>query len=158
MYTKIMVPLDGSKLAECVLPHVEAFIKRFNVRDLFLVRVVESDPKFDYLADFPDLKTRVQEFEETKKASGKDYLDDISKRLKHERTAIHSEVLLAGKITESLIEFAEKSKIDLIVIATHGRSGVTRWIMGSVADKLLRSASVPVFMVRASEDECAYEG
>lgn len=158
MYKRIMVPLDGSQLAECVLPHVEAFIKGFNPSDVYLVRVVSSEPNLDSLQDFPDLKQRVLEHEENKKASGKQYLNGIAARLKHEATAVHSEVLLAGRVTESLIDFAAQTKIDLVVIATHGRSGVTRWVMGSVADKMLRSADVPIFMVRASDAGCAYGG
>ena len=149
MYRRIMVPLDGSKLAECVLPHVEAFVKGFQPTDVFLVRVEASDPQFEHLADFPDLQKRVLEYEETKKSAGQKYLEGVAKRFGQAGTVIHSEVLLAAEITEGLILFAEKSDVDLIVIATHGRSGITRWVMGSVADKLLRSASAPVFMVRA---------
>jgi len=57
--------------------------------------------------------------------------------------------VLKGNPAESLADYASKNKVDLIVIATHGRSGVSRWVWGSVADRLLRSACVPVLMVRA---------
>ena len=57
--------------------------------------------------------------------------------------------VLAGKPAESLIDYAEANKIDLILIATHGRSGVSRWVRGSIADRILRASKVPVLMVRA---------
>jgi nucleotide-binding universal stress UspA family protein len=52
-------------------------------------------------------------------------------------------------VTENLIDYVEHHDIDLILIATHGRSGVTRWVRGSVADKILRASNIPVIMVRA---------
>ena len=57
--------------------------------------------------------------------------------------------VLEGNPAHTLAEYAEKNQFDLLVIATHGRSGVSRWVWGSVADRILRSACVPVLMVRA---------
>jgi nucleotide-binding universal stress UspA family protein len=57
--------------------------------------------------------------------------------------------VLEGKVADTLAQWAEKNGVGLIIIASHGRSGVTRWIMGSVADRVMRSACVPVLMVRA---------
>jgi nucleotide-binding universal stress UspA family protein len=57
--------------------------------------------------------------------------------------------VLEGKVPDTLAHWAEKNGVDLIVIASHGRSGVSRWVMGSVADRVLRSACVPVLMIRA---------
>lgn len=146
MYKKIMVPLDGSELAECVLPHVEAFIKGFNTSDVILVRVVE--PETSYHGEYVITPETLAKRESERKSSAKDYLDKIVNRLKHEGTALHAEVIV-GRVTESLANYAVENDIDLILIATHGHSGVTRWVRGSVADKILRSADVPVLMVRA---------
>ena len=148
MYSKIMVPLDGSELAECVLPHLKSFIRGFKVRDVILLRVVEPE-KVVFDLGRADFQKVASDINERNKYLSRGYLDEISERLKAEGTTVHSEVL-EGRVTESLIDYADKNDIDLIIIATHGRSGATRWIMGSVADKLLRSAKVPVFMVRAS--------
>jgi nucleotide-binding universal stress UspA family protein len=148
MYKKIMVPLDGSELAECVLPHVEAFIKGFNLRDVILVRVVEPEDIPAYRVEGNILSQVILERESSRKSATEDYLAQIGKRLKQEGTSLHTEVLV-GRVTESLIDCAEQKAVDLIVIATHGRSGVTRWVRGSVADKILRYANVPVLMVRA---------
>jgi nucleotide-binding universal stress UspA family protein len=147
MYHKIMVPLDGSELAECVLPHVDAFIKGFKCSDVFFVRVVETETGIFHLGH-ADLQKVALDIEERRKSFAGDYLDQVAERSRHEGTVLHSEVL-AGRVAENLIEYARNNGIDLIIMATHGRSGVTRWIMGSVADKLLRTASVPVLMVRA---------
>ena len=146
MFKKIMVPLDGSELAECVLPHAEAFIKEFNISHVVLVRVVE--PERMYHGEFPIDYKILAEMELESKSEARDYLDQVVNRLKYEGTALHSEVI-DGRVTESLVDYAEGNDIDLILIATHGRSGVTRWVRGSVADKILRSANVPVLMVRA---------
>ena len=147
MYKKIMVPLDGSELAECVLPHVEAFIKGFKACKVVFVRVVE--PLTVSFRDHSILMAKeLEETESARKSSAEDYLKHVVARLKHEGAELHSEVIV-GKIEDSLADYAEDNYIDLILIATHGRSGVSRWVMGSVADKILRSSNVPVLMVRA---------
>ncbi len=152
MYKKIMVPLDGSVLAECVLPHVQAFIKGFNINDVILVRVLEpATPSEQIGTGDTDLKN-IQETKEQKKAEAKEYLSKIAEHIKHEGTSIHSEVLV-GKVAETLVDYTDPSDIDLIIMASRGRTGITRWVMGSVADKVFRSTSVPVFMVRATEDK-----
>lgn len=154
MYNKIMVPLDGSELAECVLPHLEAFIKGFSITDVRLVRVMEPVKPDVRIYDntFSDELIRQaqkiwKDLERQGKASAKNYLNKVSEHLKQKGTTIHSEVLI-GDVAESLSDYAESNDIDLIIMATHGYSGIKRWIMGSVAEKIFRSASVPVFMVR----------
>ena len=146
MYEKIMVPLDGSELAECVLPHVEGFIKGCHVSNVVFVRVVE--PITAPVGNVYIGREESRERESTRKSAVKDYLNQIVDRLKHEGTELHSEVLV-GRVADSLADYTEKNDIDLILIATHGRTGVTRWVRGSVADKILRYSNVPVLMVRA---------
>ena len=146
MYKKILVPLDGSELAECVLPHVEAFIEGFNTSDVLLMRVVE--PEKPYQGEYAIATDMVEKRESEMKSVAKDYLDKIVNRLKHEGVSLHSEVIV-GRVTEMLTDYAMNNDVDLIIIATHGYSGITRWVRGSVADKILRSANVPVLMVRA---------
>ena len=146
MYRKILVPLDGSELAECVLPHVEAISKGCEVKDVILVRVVEPlDLQPDaYIAFTGDELVRI---ESGRKSEAEEYLKKVKKQLQESVIRVRSEVL-AGKAAESLAEYASKNGVDLIVIATHGRSGISHWYWGSVADRVLRSACVPVLMVR----------
>jgi len=146
MYNKILVPLDGSGLAECVLPHVEAFAKGFKTSAVILVRVVE--PEIPHSGEHGFSQELYNKRKSDRKSSAKDYLDKIVNRLKDKGAALQAEVL-EGRVTESLAQYALDNDVDLILIATHGRSGVTRWVRGSVADKVLRSANVPVLMVRA---------
>ena len=148
MYKKIMVPLDGSELAECVLHHVDAFVKGCNVTDVTFVRIVEPEAVHSYHAGAPIDHEVLAKRESAGQATAKEYLSQVRDRVKYENTTFHL-VVISGRVAESLAEHAEKNDIDLILIATHGRSGVTRWVRGSVADKILRSASIPVLMVRA---------
>jgi nucleotide-binding universal stress UspA family protein len=151
MYKKIMVPLDGSELAECVLPHVEVFIEGCHVNHFVFVRVVEPAATF-YSGDYPISPEVMQERETAGEKIARDYLDQVVNRLEHASSELYSEVLI-GNIADSLADYAESNEFDLILIATHGRSGVNRWVRGSIADKVLRSSHIPVLMVRAPGSE-----
>jgi len=146
MYQTILVPLDGSSLAECVLPHVEGLARGSQVKRVIFVRVVE--PFHLPTGDYPIDEERVKKIEAEHKLLAEKYVKEIANQAKYGGVRVESAVLY-GRVPESLAEFAEKQKADLIVIATHGRSGVSRWVWGSVADRILRSSCVPVLMVRA---------
>jgi nucleotide-binding universal stress UspA family protein len=155
MYQNIMVPLDGSQLAECVLPNVKSFIQGCRVHTVTLVRVVESaQPRFagapsaGVHTDYEKVLEYVRRNEEERKLSAAAYLEEIGKRLKSDGVQFRMDVL-AGEVADTLVDYAEARPIDLILIATHGRSGVSRWVRGSIADRILRASRVPVLMVRA---------
>lgn len=146
MYQKILVPLDGSELAECVLPHVESIAKGCSVGSVVFLRVLDTympSAAHAYLSE--SLK---QEMEEGNEKAAKEYLDEVVGRVKLNGIEVQKQ-LIAGRVAESIAEYATKNDVDLIAIATHGRSGVSRWAWGSVADRVLRSACVPILMVRA---------
>ena len=147
MYQKIMVPLDGSDLAECVLPHVEAIATGCEVKNVTFVRAVEplQVPSGAGWVFSPEERQRI---ESSHRSDAQGYLNQLVGRLKYDGVDIQTQVI-TGKAAESLADYAEKNDVDLIAIATHGRSGVSRWVWGSVADRILRSACVPVLMVRA---------
>ncbi len=155
MYQKIMVPLDGSQLAECVLPHVQSFIQDCQVQTVTLARVVETvPPRFtgppsqSGVTDYEKVVEYARKDAEERKASAAAYLQDVVKRLNMNNVKFQTEVL-AGDIAGSLVDYAEEKQVDLILIATHGRSGVSRWVRGSIADRILRASRIPVLMVRA---------
>ena len=155
MYKKIMVPLDGSELAECVLPHVEGFIKSCEVSTMVFVRAVKPEPMFSqgsYMTSEVDsgkIREHTKVIEEEKKSSAEAYLKQVVNGLgKHDEVTFQTEVII-GNVADSLIDYTEANDIDLILIATHGRSGVSRWVRGSIADRILRASRVPVLMVRA---------
>ena len=154
MYKNIMVPLDGSELAECVLPHAENCIMSGKVSTVVFVRVVEPAPiRFDDTATLSSAsRDQIIEgakiIEENRKSDATAYLEGVVRGLKRDGVEIKTEVLI-GRVAESLAEYTEANNIDLIVIATHGRSGISRWVRGSIADRVLRFSRIPVLMVQA---------
>jgi nucleotide-binding universal stress UspA family protein len=149
MYKKIMVPLDGSKLAECVFPHLETIIKGCESPEVIVVQAVEplSVPYGREVLQFTSLE-QVKAFETHQKVEAEKYLKEVVARLKKTGVNARADVIY-GKAGESLSDYATKNDVDLVIIATHGRSGISRWVWGSVADRLVRSVCVPVLMVRA---------
>lgn len=147
MYKRILVPLDGSELAECILPHVETLVRGGQVSEVKFLRVVEPFrpvASADYIFS-PEEADRI--VSETKRQA-ESYLSQVAERASYNGTKPGWEVVM-GKPEESIAEYAAKMGADLIVIATHGRSGPSRWVWGSIADRVLRSSCVPVLMVRA---------
>ena len=151
MYNKIMVPLDGSQLAECVLPHVQAITSGCKIATVVFVRVIDPGTVSASLPAQGELgfqeKSRRQLEEERKKNAGA-YLKKIVDSVSIENAVLNYEVL-EGSVAETLADWAKKNNADLIVIASHGRSGIGRWVMGSVADRIMRSVCIPVMMIRA---------
>ena len=151
MYTKVMVPLDGSELAECVLPHVEHLSNSIRAKQVVLVRVVNPirlPASVPATGDFGFRESDRQQMEGHRRQTAETYLKQLGERLKIDAAGINHAVV-EGRVAESLVDYAENNDIDLIVMASHGRSGVSRWVMGSVAEKMVRSSCVPVLMVRA---------
>ncbi len=151
MYKNIMVPMDGSKLAECVLPHVD-IIAGCGVEKVTFVRVVEPivlpvGIGGEYFN--AQVMTEMEEYETT---SAQTYLDELVARIEYKGVKVETK-LLQGRAAESLIDYTRSNKTDLIIIATHGRSGISRWVRGSVADHILHSAAVPILMIQASDGD-----
>jgi nucleotide-binding universal stress UspA family protein len=148
MYKKILVPLDGSDLAECVLPHVESIASGCHVQDVVFLRVVEPFTTSTSALGPTFTEQDRQNINSLNRADAEKYLSQMVKRIKYGGVTVQSEVVI-GRAADSIAEYADKNGADLIIIATHGRSGISRWVWGSVADRVLCSASVPVLMVRA---------
>lgn len=147
MYQKVLVPLDGSQLAECVLPHVNAIAGGCGVKSVIFARVVE--PFVPPVTGGEAFNAQdLEKIEQSNEAEVRQYLASLRSRISYNGTNTQS-VMLYGRVAETITEYADKNGIDLIIIATHGRSGVSRWVWGSVADRILRSICVPVLMVRA---------
>jgi nucleotide-binding universal stress UspA family protein len=150
MYKKIMVPLDGSKLAECVLPHLKTVIKGCGAApEILLVRAVEpiAIPYGKGTAEIASLE-QLKAFEAHNKADAEKYLKEIAAQLGKAGVKAKTKVIY-GKAADALTDFAAKNNVDLVIIATHGRSGISRWVLGSVANRLIHHAPAPVLVVRA---------
>ena len=150
MYKRALVPLDGSELAECVLPHVESMAKGCGAQDIVFVRIVEPFHVPGGYHGTVISEEDVRRIDSDNKTSAENYLNQLVSRMEFGGVNIHSEVI-SGKAAESIADYATNNAVDLKVIATHGRSGISHWVWGSVADRVLRSACVPVLMVRAPD-------
>ncbi len=147
MYQHIMVPLDGSELAECVLPHVEAVGTGCDVARVSLVRVVLPLKLLGGVESGLSPEMRQQLEEDSREIAGQ-YLEEKAQELRDRGITTETAVHFGGVVHE-LIEFVSAHEVDLIVMATHGRSGVSRLFLGSIADRTLHASPVPVLMVRA---------
>ena len=157
MYKKIMIPLDGSDLAECVLPHVDGFVTGLQAETVIFVTVIEPTPAhYSGMGSdidpriFKIMQNHIKEVDEERTSHAAGYLKQVISQVKQDGIKFKAEVLV-GQVADRLIDYADANKIDLVLIATHGRSGISRWVRGSVADKVLRSSHAPVLMVRADE-------
>ena len=141
----IIVPLDGSELAESVLPTAVKFARLFNV-GMVLFRTYELPAsayygRENYLPNYEELKNRVKE-------QAQDYLDKRIEAIKAERVQRVSSVLIEGSGPNEIIDYARKTPNALITMCTHGRSGVKRWVLGSVTEKVVRHSGDPVLVMR----------
>lgn len=144
MYHNILVPLDGSRRAEQALP-VAAHIARACDGTIVLLRVVDIANQFMSYAALEPLMT--QQAIDTQLEEAKDYLEHLlhSKSL----AGVHTSTLVFfGQPATNILSVAESHNIDLIVMSSHGYTGMTRWIMGSVAEKVSHASPVPVLVLR----------
>lgn len=146
MCEKILVPLDGSKTAENVLPYARCFARNLQipVELLAVVDVAEMSRNIS-AAEGLFLDTLIDD--ETRRCG--DYLEGIAKNFPTGSVQYRVE---KGKAAEVIVESAATEKTTLIAMATHGRSGLNRWLVGSVAEKVLRATANPLLLVRAKEE------
>ncbi|HEV2129218.1 MAG TPA: universal stress protein [Thermomicrobiales bacterium] len=145
MTSRILIPLDGSRTSEAALDEAIRQATAFDL-PVHLVRVVDthvleqvggSAAAFNY--------TVLGEMFEQESAEAGSYLDEITKRLEGEGLTATREVLI-GPIARSILDEVESG--DMIVMGSHGRSGIRRWVLGSIAEDVLRDAYVPVLLVK----------
>jgi nucleotide-binding universal stress UspA family protein len=142
MYKKVLVPLDGSPFSECVLEHVKIMAAGYKIPDVRLAFVIE--PVNPGIYEVPG--NFIEDMQKQAIAAAEEYLKKTSAKLVAEGVAA-TWVVLRGNVAESILDYARKNEIDLVIMSTHGRSGVARWAMGSVADRVARQATVPVMLV-----------
>ena len=140
MYAHILVPLDGSALSEAAVEHAVQMAENFGA-ELTLLRVVSlpAVPGGDVAA-----------VEQNLVAESEAYLREIAHRLTARRVTTHTTVRV-GKPADTIIEHASRDGNTMVVMATHGHRRIEQWPLGSIAEKVLRSMMVPVFLVRAPQ-------
>jgi len=147
----MLVPLDGSELAELVIPHVEALAKQLGPKlvDVVLLRVCEPPVVSSDYPPTADLTWEEHQVRETARPTTvcEEYLAGVQERL--EGVGLRARlVVLKGKPADEITDYANKNLVNLIVMSTHGRSGIGRWAYGNVADRVLLGVSSPIFLVR----------
>lgn len=142
MFDTILVPLDGSQLAECVLPHAAAFARAFN-SEITLLRILEKNQTGVTVQLFDLLNWQIQK---TKAAL---YLDEVKARFEGLDIRVRT-IVLEGLVTEGITDYALKEGMKLIILSSHGRHGLTKWGISSITQKIILSAPTSVLLIRAN--------
>lgn len=148
MYRKILVPLDGSKRAERILPHVEEMAQRYKAKVIFL-HVIEYKAITTTEGSFINLSN--QEFDQAKNQAEK-LLEGIKEEFRKKDIESQAHIIY-GPVVEGIIRIAVQEGADLIALASHGRGGLSRVFYGSVAAGLLHRVDRPLLIIRSREDE-----
>jgi nucleotide-binding universal stress UspA family protein len=150
MFKRILVPLDGSELAEAALPYAEELAKCCDTEEVILVSVTERIQGYRAFEDpgEPLGQQLTPEAVGKKEKQAQRYLSRIAEPMEAKGIKVDKEVLL-GDPAEEIAIYAKHPGCDIIVMSSHGRSGPSRWAHGSVADRVFRASCVPVLMVRA---------
>lgn len=143
MFGHMLVPLDGSPLAECVLPHTVSLAQAFGAR-VTLLRVLEPGCRGDQVQPVDPLEWRLSH------AEAEAYLAEVAERLRAAGVEAEAD-LLEGPPARRIVEHVRETAADLVVVSSHGRTGLSDWNVSSVARKVIQLARVSVMMVRAYE-------
>jgi nucleotide-binding universal stress UspA family protein len=143
--TEILVALDGSPLAEAALEPATALARLWDA-EISLVQVVRpvtlTGPHLVFPSGYSDQVTAVR------RESAQDYIRDVAERLRESGVKANGVAVIGGAVPQTLIDLGAPERVSLTVVATNGRGGTKRLVLGSVADKLVRGAKVPVLVVR----------
>jgi len=149
MYNKILVPLDGSKRAEAVLPHAEEMANRYGA-EIILLRVEELHVMLEW-DEVVDLAKCHEKFDTRKKAS-ESYLAQHEKKFREKGIKVNARVM-HGPVVKSILTVAEEMDVDIIVMASHGLSGLPRTFYGSVTAGVLQKVDRPLLIIRTRKIE-----
>jgi nucleotide-binding universal stress UspA family protein len=149
MYARILVPLDGSKSAEAVMDHV-CQLAKCTGSEIILLHLV-TYPHYDYLLTDAGLAASLREQMDTEAVR---YLSRIAGELAKCGGQVRAEVLgVQGPVADAILAYAKEQRAELIALSTHGKRGPDGWVQGSVADRIVRRADVPVLIVRSLEPD-----
>lgn len=157
MFERVLVPLDGSSLALCALKYATEVAQRFEAECILMQVVKPATPVIaagpSGVAAYP-AGSEITALEEDKRniASANRYLSRKARGIKSQDMPV-SYVVIVGDPAQSIMTFAKKEHIDLIVMSTHGKSGLKRAIIGSVADEVIREPGIPVLAIRPKRQQ-----
>lgn len=154
MFSKLLIPLDGSALAEVALPAAIKLAQKFN-SELVLFRVAHP-PDMGLVGNAVPVELimdlRYQSFQESLS-----YLTLHKEQLVAKGLSVSTKVVEGDSVADHILDLVDVLNIDTIVMSTHGRGGLSRWMYGSVADKVLRHCTIPIILIRVTEDDLAAE-
>jgi len=143
MFDPILVPLDGSPIAECVLSHVVTLSQAFNAK-ITLLHVLDKNQEIVPPQSFDLLHWQIN------KTEAKLYLEKIGTRL--QQSGLQTEaIVLEGPVAESITEFAQSQEMKLVILSSHGHGGLRKWGISSVTHKIILSAPTSVLIIRAPQ-------
>lgn len=145
MYAKILVPLDGSQLAEEALPHAIALASHYDAEVILLQVVIPL-----YRPWVREANISSHDLLQLLRQQAADYLQGQVAQLQAQSLRVRS-LVLEGQVAETILYFVREEHIDLIAMSTHGRSGVGRWVFGSVASRILEGSPVPILLIRSGK-------
>ncbi len=148
MYKKVLVPLDASELAECALSHVKNLVKDGLAEEVTVLNVFAVPVALLGAGGETAAYVDVNAVEDKMKYDSLKYLADVKARLDADGVKVKTESREGSRAAEVICDYAEKNNVDLIVLATHGYTGLKKLMFGSVALEVLHSSHVPVFLVR----------
>lgn len=150
-FKKILIPLDGSPFSEMTLPYIEDLAKNTNSEILLLEEIQPPVvPSYGSRPINPEWeKYRDTIWSELQQQSS-EYLDTIKNELGKRGLKAKALVIKGqdSKIAQSIMQIAQEEKVSLIAVATHGRSGISRWVYGSVATRIVEESSQPILLIR----------
>ncbi len=158
-FDKVVLPVDGSALAEQIIPHMVPIARGLGL-SVDLVRVLPSRSEYFQLAAAPEFynpsfASMAESMTNQAEEEASRYLEQLKQRLSLEGIGSVETRLLRGDPAASIIDVARETPDRLVAMTTHGRSGVGRWVLGSVSDRVVRNSGDPVLLVRSTGGESA---
>ena len=156
MSKNILIPLDGSELGETALAYVEELVAKFavdetvNVTLFHVITVIRHQIRLrgGMAMSIPYTDAELTQM----KVEAMDYLDKIGKKIENDKISVNCKVEIGENPAKKIIQIEQEVGADLVAMSTHGRSGYSRFMIGSISEKVMRGGTVPVLMVRAREE------
>jgi nucleotide-binding universal stress UspA family protein len=145
-FKKILVPLDGSQFAESALDPALAIAEAMGA-EMVLFRVAQPIPRTQALAEMPDVYNDVVA---ASQREAEDYVDGLCQRLAYDRISTVHRAAEEG-VARQIVDYGKSEGVDLIVLSSHGRTGVDRWVRGSITEKVLSGACCATLVIRGPQ-------
>lgn len=147
MLKNILVPLDGSELSEKALKYAQAIIPEGGkIHLLSVVDTPEYPTSIYYPAGLPSFELAYSELQRDVIPQTQEYLEKVAETLRLQGINVGYKVTI-GEPAATIVEYVRDFEIEAVVMSTHGRSGLSRWLFGSVAQKVLSVVNCPVFVI-----------